>query len=76
VNKILVVDDEPNIIEILEIVLRDEGMEVLKASSGCEALALLRENSVDIVISDIRMPDVLASRFSKKLKRSRPTRSL
>ena len=36
---ILVVDDEPNIIEVLEIVLQDEGMEVLKSGSGREALA-------------------------------------
>lgn len=54
---ILVVDDEPNIIEILEIVLLDDGMEVLKSRSGREALAILREKKVDVVISDIKMPD-------------------
>ena len=54
---ILVVDDEPNIIEILEMVLLDEGMEVLKSDSGRKALAVLQEKEVDIVISDIRMPD-------------------
>ena len=54
---ILVVDDEPNIIEVLEMVLQDEGMEVLKAGSGQAALALLRDNKVDLVISDIKMPD-------------------
>jgi two-component system, NtrC family, response regulator PilR len=56
-STILVVDDEPNIIEILEIVLLDEGMEVLKSASGREALAILREKDVDVVISDIKMPD-------------------
>ncbi len=54
---ILIVDDEPNIIEMLEIALRDEGMEVLKSNSGREALDILRENDVDVVISDIKMPD-------------------
>jgi two-component system response regulator PilR (NtrC family) len=54
---ILIVDDEPNILEVLEIVLQDEGMEVLKSSSGREALMLLQENDVDLVISDIKMPD-------------------
>jgi two-component system response regulator PilR (NtrC family) len=54
---ILVVDDEPNIIEILEIVLHDDGMEVLKSRSGREALAILRKKEVDVVISDIKMPD-------------------
>ncbi len=53
---VLIVDDEPNITEILEMVLRDEGMEVLKTGSGRDALAILREHEVDVVISDIRMP--------------------
>ena len=56
-STILVVDDEPNIIEVLEIVLVDEGLEVLKSSSGQEALSILREKDVDVVISDIQMPD-------------------
>ncbi len=55
---ILVVDDEANIIEILEIALRDAGMDVLKSSSGRDALAILRKKDVDVVISDIRMPDL------------------
>ena len=53
---ILVVDDEPNIIEVLEIVLEDEGMEVLKSNSGRDALSILRDHPVDVVISDIKMP--------------------
>jgi two-component system, NtrC family, response regulator PilR len=53
---ILIVDDEPDIIEVLEIVLLDEGLDVLKAASGREALALLQEKEVDVVISDIKMP--------------------
>jgi two-component system, NtrC family, response regulator PilR len=56
-STILVVDDEPDIIEVLEIVLSDEGLDVFKANSGQEALAILREKEVDMVISDIRMPD-------------------
>jgi two-component system, NtrC family, response regulator PilR len=56
-STILVVDDEPNIIEVLEVVLLDEGLDVLKAASGREALAILREHDVDVVISDIKMPD-------------------
>src|SRR5512136_690971 len=40
---VLLVDDEPNIIEILEIVLRDEGMEVSTANSGSVALEMLKE---------------------------------
>jgi two-component system, NtrC family, response regulator PilR len=55
---VLVVDDEPNITEILEMVLRDEGMDVLKTGSGREALSILQNQEVDVAISDIRMPDL------------------
>jgi two-component system, NtrC family, response regulator PilR len=69
---ILVVDDEPNIIEVLEIVLQDEGMEVLKSSSGREALILLREKAVDVVISDIRMPDFSGVELLREAKQLSP----
>lgn len=69
---ILLVDDEPNIIEILEIVLRDEGMEVLKASSARNALELLRKSEVDVVISDIRMPDMSGVELLKEAKKIAP----
>ncbi len=55
---ILLVDDEPNITEIMEIILTEEGMDVTITSSGNEALAKLRNHSYDLVISDIRMPDI------------------
>jgi CheY-like chemotaxis protein len=42
---ILIVDDEPDIVEVLEMVLRDEGMEVLTSASGREALATLQKRS-------------------------------
>jgi two-component system, NtrC family, response regulator PilR len=69
---ILVVDDEPNIIEVLEIVLQDEGMEVLKSNSGREALTLLQEKDVDLVISDIRMPDFSGVELLREAKQLRP----
>jgi len=56
-STVLIVDDEPNITEVLEMALRDQGMEVLKTGSGREALDVLKEHNVDVAISDIRMPD-------------------
>ena len=56
--KILVVDDEPNITEILEIAFQEDGMDVIKSGSGRDALNILREQDVDIVVSDIKMPDI------------------
>jgi two-component system response regulator PilR (NtrC family) len=71
-STILVVDDEPSIIEVLEIVLLDEGMDVLKSNSGREALALLREKDVDVVISDIRMPDFSGVELLREAKKISP----
>ncbi len=69
---ILLVDDEPNIIEILEIVLRDAGMEVLTAPSARAALDLLKKSSVDVVVSDIRMPDMTGVELLKEVKQLAP----
>jgi two-component system response regulator PilR (NtrC family) len=69
---ILLVDDEPNIIEILDIVLRDAGMEVYKASSASAALDLLHKTEVDVLISDIRMPDLSGVELLKEAKRLAP----
>jgi two-component system response regulator PilR (NtrC family) len=56
VGKILVVDDEQSMREFLAICLRREGHEVALASSGDEALIILRGTPVDLVITDLRMP--------------------
>jgi two-component system, NtrC family, response regulator PilR len=69
---ILIVDDEPNIIEILEIVLQDEGMTVLKSASVREALVVLREQRVDLVISDIKMPDLSGVELLRQAKQIAP----
>jgi two-component system response regulator PilR (NtrC family) len=69
---ILIVDDEPNIIEVLEMVLQDEGMTVLKSASVREALSVLREHEVDLVISDIRMPDLSGVELLRQAKQVAP----
>ncbi len=69
---VLLVDDEPNIIEVLEIVLRDQGLEVSAAKSGGEALRRLRQREFDIVVSDIRMPDISGVELLKETKKLAP----
>lgn len=54
----LVVDDAPDVLEMLAILLRHEGYEVLAAASGAEALQAAEAELVDIVVSDIGMPDM------------------
>jgi len=56
--RILVVDDEPSMRDMLRIVLRRDGFEVLIADSGRQALEMLKREPVDLLLSDIRMPDV------------------
>jgi len=56
--RILVVDDERSMRELLAIVLRREGYEVLLAENGRAAIDLLEREPVDILISDIKMPDL------------------
>ncbi len=56
--RILVADDERSMRELLAIVLRREGYEVLLAENGRAAVDLLEREPVDLLISDIKMPDV------------------
>jgi two-component system, NtrC family, response regulator PilR len=56
--RILVVDDERSMRELLAIVLRREGYEVLLAENGRTAIDLLEHEPVDLLISDIKMPDL------------------
>jgi len=56
--RILIVDDEPSMREMLRIVLRRDGYDVLLATSGREAIDQLRQNNFDLLLSDIKMPDV------------------
>ena len=55
--RILVVDDETSMREMLRIVLRRDGYQVIVAQSGTEAIELLQRQPVDLLLSDIRMPD-------------------
>ena len=56
--RILIVDDEPSMRDMLRIVLRRDGYDVVVAANGAEAIAILEKERVDLLLSDIRMPDV------------------
>lgn len=65
--RILCVDDEPSILSALKRVFRPHGYEVLTAGSGAEGLALLAQNPVDLVISDMRMPQMDGAQFLEQV---------
>src|SRR3989454_6387026 len=56
--RILVVEDERSMRELLAIVLRREGYDALRADNGRPAIGLLEREPVDLLISDIKMPDL------------------
>ena len=56
--RILVVDDEPSMREMLRIVLRRDGYDVLIAENGRDAIEQLRKTPIDLLLSDIKMPDI------------------
>jgi two-component system response regulator PilR (NtrC family) len=70
--RVLVVDDEPSIRELLGIVLAREGYDVVLAESGAHALSTLDRLAVDLVISDIRMPGVSGVELLRAAKQSDP----
>src|SRR5579885_3506858 len=55
-RKVLIADDEPDILEILKYNLVNEGYEVITAKDGDEALEKARRNHPDLVVLDIMMP--------------------
>lgn len=54
--KILIVDDEPSIREILTFLFSKKNWEVLTAEDGYEALAVVKQSKPDIILTDINMP--------------------
>ena len=55
-KRVLLVDDEPSILRVLEMKFKNAGFEVLKASNGIEALGIIEKEMPEVVISDNRMP--------------------
>ena len=54
--RILVIDDEPSVLDVLRKILQMEGYEVITAANGEEGLELFRQISCDLVITDMVMP--------------------
>jgi DNA-binding response OmpR family regulator len=57
-KKILIADDEPNIVTALDFLLRRSGYDVQVATTGQEALALVASGKLDLVLLDVMMPVV------------------
>lgn len=69
---ILIVDDEPSILQSLGGLLTDEGFEVITASNGYEALKLIEQESPDLVLLDIWMPGLDGIDTLQEIKKNNP----
>ncbi|MDD5511145.1 MAG: response regulator transcription factor [Dehalococcoidales bacterium] len=67
-KKILVVDDEPQIIKFISMNLEIEGFQVIEARNGCEALERITQEIPELVILDIMMPDMDGFETLKRIR--------
>jgi DNA-binding response OmpR family regulator len=68
-QKILIVDDQQDLLKVLEINLRKEGYEVFKASSGSQALKLTIQENPHLILLDIMMPDISGLDVCRELRK-------
>jgi YesN/AraC family two-component response regulator len=71
-RKLLLVDDEPNILSSLKRLFRREGYTIYTANSGNEGLEILAENRIGVIVSDQRMPHMTGVEFFTKVKKLYP----
>ena len=65
---ILVCDDDKSIVDAIEIYLKQEGYNVIKAYNGLEALKALEENEVHLILLDIMMPQMDGLQATVKIR--------
>jgi len=70
VKKILIVDDEPNILRSLTYILEKEGYDCKTASNGEEALKQIKEDKPDLILLDIMIPKVDGMEVCRRVKSS------
>jgi len=66
---ILVVDDEPSIVDLVRFTLEDADVRVVEASDGAEALALARRIKPDLILLDVQMPRLDGLEVCRQLRR-------
>jgi CheY-like chemotaxis protein len=73
---ILIVDDEPHIVHVLSVVLRQAGYRVMAASDGVDALDVIHRHNVDLVVTDLHLPRCGGAELAKRLYVEERTRRL
>lgn len=70
--KILLVDDDPDIRELMRLYIAAEGLEVIEAGNGKEAIEMLKNGSVNLVVLDIMMPYMDGWELCREIRRRLP----
>lgn len=73
-KKILIVDDEPDLRDLLAEEFLHHGCEILEAANGQLALDCILKNKIDVVISDVRMPDMDGTLLLEKIRELDPVK--
>jgi CheY-like chemotaxis protein len=74
--KILVIDDDRSVTELMQVILEAEGCTVLKATDGREGLRLAQEDRPDLIILDLVMPEISGFNVAYQLKHNPKTQSI
>jgi two-component system catabolic regulation response regulator CreB len=69
-HKIMIVDDEPAIVDTIQYALETDGFETICLSSGTKVISLLSEDIVDLIILDIGLPDINGMELCKKIRKT------
>jgi excisionase family DNA binding protein len=71
-NRILVIDDEKNIGKLIEMTLGKNGHEVIIADSALQGLEIVKNEDLDLVFLDLKMPDIDGAELFKKIRQAKP----
>lgn len=75
-STVLVVDDEPDLLETLRYNLGRDGHQVLVAEDGASALQLLRQRSIQLVLLDVMLPDLTGTELLRRIRASKQLQNL
>ena len=75
-KKIMIVDDEPHLVELLSAILTTEGYEVQSADSGAAAIEVLKTFQPDLILLDMMMPGMSGRETCEKLRKDPQTKNI
>ncbi|MEM5794199.1 MAG: response regulator [Candidatus Aenigmatarchaeota archaeon] len=75
-KKIMIVDDEENLVELVKAIFEREGYEVIPAYSGKECLEKLEKVKPDLILMDMMMPGMTGKETTKKIRENPKTKNL